>query len=195
MKKYIAEFFGTFVLAITVLLSLTGPAPLITPILAALVLGLFVYTIGNVSGTHINPAVTVGAWSVRDISTRDAAFYITAQVIGGLVALWLSLEFIGVPDIVVGGSLQVFLAEFFGMMIFTFGIAAVVFGEVPESMGGIVIGGSLLLGISIAAMIGSNGVLNPAVGLAIGSINLTYVAGAIIGSIAGMWLCGSLLKE
>ena len=51
-----------------------------------------------------------------------------------------------------------------------------------------VVGGSLLLGIAVAALLGSNGVLNPAVALGIGSFNVMYVLGPILGSVLGMQL-------
>jgi glycerol uptake facilitator-like aquaporin len=55
MQKNIAEFLGTFTLALVVGLSLSMNFPVVTPILAALVLGTFVYTVGHISGTNINP--------------------------------------------------------------------------------------------------------------------------------------------
>ena len=55
------------------------------------------------------------------------------------------------------------------------------------------IGGSLLLGISVAAP-ASNGVLNPAVALAIGSVSASYIIGPLIGTVAAMLLYRHVLK-
>jgi glycerol uptake facilitator protein len=157
-----------------------------TPILAALTLGLFVYTIGYVSGAHINPAVTLGVWSIGKISTRDACIYIVVQCAGALVALLVLPMFVAVPELAVENSLMVGLAEMCGAFFFAFGVAAVVYGKIPGSFSGMIVGGSLLVGISIAALMGSNGILNPAVALGISSFSITYVLGPIIGAILGM---------
>jgi glycerol uptake facilitator-like aquaporin len=58
---------------------------------------------------------------------------------------------------------------------------------VPAAASGLVIGGSLFLGIHFAAHT-SNGVLNPAVALGIGSFSLAYIWGPIAGAIVGALL-------
>jgi glycerol uptake facilitator-like aquaporin len=186
MKKYIAETIGTFALSLVVALSLAGAFPVATPVLAALVLGLFVYSIGHISGTHINPVVTIGAWSIKKISSTDALYYIIAQFIGAGLALGLVSMSVGLHAPTVVNSFAVLFAEFLGTLFFTFGIASVVYGKTPNALSGIVVGGSLLLGVAIAALLGSNGVLNPAVALGIGSFGGMYILGPILGSIAGM---------
>ena len=187
-KKLVAEGFGTFVLTLAVLASLQSEVSIIaTPIIAGLTLGLFVYTIGHSSGAHINPAVTAGLWSIGKIKTKDAISYVIAQLFGALVAFGLaSTFFAGTTLTIAPESMMIFTAELIGMVVFTFGIAAVVFGKVADMASGLVIGGSLLLGILIAAHLGSAGILNPAVALGIGSLNLSYALGAIAGSMIGM---------
>ncbi len=186
MKKYIAELLGTFALTLVVGLSLVGSFPISTPLLAALTLGLFVYSLGHLSGTHINPAVTIGAWSLKKISLENALFYIVAQFIGATLALGLIKITVGMPIVTVADTGLTFLAELLGTFFFTFGIASVVYNKTPSQLAGVVVGGSLLLGITIAALIGSNGVLNPAVAFGIGSYSLLYLFAPIIGSVLGM---------
>lgn len=186
MKKYIAETIGTFGLTLVVALSLAGVFPVATPVLAALVLGLFVYSIGHISGTHINPAVTIGAWSIKKISSKEALRYVVAQFIGAGLALGVVSMSVGLHAPAVSNSFAVLFAEFLGTVFFTFGIASVVYGKTPGTLSGIVVGGSLLLGVAIAALLGSNGVLNPAVAFGIGSFGGMYILGPILGSIAGM---------
>lgn len=186
MKKYIAEILGTFALTLIVGLSLAGSFAVPTPVLAALVLGLFVYSIGHISGTHINPAVTLGAWSIKKISSKDVLGYILAQFIGAGIAMMVIASTVGIPTVTLSSSMTVFIAELFGTAFFTFGIASAVYGRTPSALSGIVVGGSLLLGVAFAALLGSNGVLNPAVAFGIGSFNLVYILGPILGSILGM---------
>lgn len=188
MKKYIVEAVGTFALALAVGLSLVGKFPIPTPVLAGLVLGLFAYSVGHVSGTHINPAITLGAWSIKKISSKHALFYIIAQFVGAAIALWVIHGTVGAATLVVSTSWRTAFAECLGTLLFGFGVASLIFGKAPSDASGFVAGGSLLLGISVAAMIGSNGVLNPAVALGIGSFNWVYVLAPIVGSILGMQL-------
>lgn len=186
MKKYIAEGLGTGTLTLVVGLSLAGSFPVSTPILAALTLGLFVYSIGHISGTHINPAVTIGAWSIGKISTKVAALYVMAQFLGALVALFV-LTMVTTPIILtISNSFTVGLAEMVGTFFFTFGVASVMYDRTPGLLSGVVIGGSLLLGVAISATMGASGVLNPAVALGVGSFGVMYLLGPIIGAVLGM---------
>lgn len=195
MRKYLAEFIGTFALAFAVSMSLAGNFPVPTPVLAALTLGLFVYTMGHVSGTHINPAITIGLLSINKIKLMDAVYYIIAQFAGAALAYCLSNQLVARATLTVVDSPWVLLAEALGALFFGFGVAAVVYGKVAKEMSGLVVGGSLLLGISFSALMNANGVLNPAVALGIGSFGIMYVVGPVIGVSLGMWLFKYLSGE
>lgn len=186
MKKYVAETVGTFGLAIMVGLSLTGAFPVPTPLIAALTLGLFVYSMGHISGTHINPAVTIGAWSIGKINNEDAIKYILAQTLGAMLAAIFLIVANKLPVVSVVDSVEIGFAEMVGSFFFTFGIASVVYGKTPKDFSGLVVGGSLLMGVAGAVLLGSNGVLNPAVAYGIGSFGTMYVLGPIIGAVLGM---------
>ncbi len=187
--SYIAEFVGAFTLSFVVLaaVSSTSPLPVAIPVIAGLTLGLFVHTIGAISGSHINPAVTIGLWSIKKIETKDAGFYIIAQIFGAALAIAMAkLLMIGIPPAAsMTFVLSEFIAEALGAFFFAFGIAAVVFGKVASDMSGIVVGGSLLLGVLIASLGGASGILNPAVAFALNSVTIVYflapVAGAVLG--------------
>ncbi|MDD5074548.1 MAG: aquaporin [Candidatus Peribacteraceae bacterium] len=186
-RKYAAECLGTGTLTLAVLVSLRFPMAISTPLIAALTLGFFVYTIGSVSGAHINPAVTAGFWSVGKIEPPEAMKYMLSQVIGGLIAMFAFTYVLGdLPSINAASVPLTFVAEAVGTFLFLIGISAVVAEKVRPDASGIVIGGSLLLGILIASA-ASNGVLNPAVAIGIRSWTWAYITGPIIGAIAGCW--------
>lgn len=186
MNKYIAEAIGTLALTLAVGLSLAGDFPVSTPILAALTLGLFVYSVGHLSGTHLNPAVTIGAWSIKKISNEDAIAYLIAQFFGAAAALTL-ISTMATPVVLTASTdVMIGVAEAIGAMFFAFGIASVVYGKTPNQLSGIVVGGSLLLGIAFATLLGSNGLINPAVAMGVKSFNLMYILGPIIGAVVGM---------
>ncbi|MEG2597103.1 MAG: aquaporin, partial [Oscillospiraceae bacterium] len=99
MKKYIAEFIGTMVLVIfgcgsavaaNTLLGTTGQAvPLaFSTLLIAFAFGLVIvamaYSIGNISGCHINPAVSLAMLISKKLSVKDFIGYVVAQMLGGI---------------------------------------------------------------------------------------------------------------
>ena len=90
MNKYFAELVGTFVLVFGGVGSavLAGSHIGFAGIAAAFGLSLLamVYTIGPISGCHVNPAVTLGVFLARKISAKDAGAYMVAQVIGAVIA-------------------------------------------------------------------------------------------------------------
>lgn len=185
IKKYLAEMIGTFLLAFTVALSLSGKLALPTPLMAGLVLGLVVYVVGSISGAHINPAITIGLWSIKKISTKHAALYIIFQCIGALIALMTIGFMTTIPTLIALNTWQVFFAELLGTFFFAFGVASVATEKVSPSASGLVVGASLFVGISLASFF-SNGVLNPAVAISINSFSISYLFGPIFGAILGM---------
>lgn len=196
-KKYIVEFIGTFCLSLVVLLavSMRGPLPIAVPLIAGFTLMLFVYTIGSISGSHINPAVTLGLLSIKKISVKDAGGYIVAQLLGGFLSLVLAERVLDITlKTVRTGAFDsgIFFAEALGMFFFAFGIASVVYGKAKDQMSGVVVGGSLLLGILIASFSGALGILNPAVAVALSATTVVYLLAPIVGSVAGFWAYKSL---
>jgi aquaporin Z len=180
MKKYIAELFGTAVLvfcgcgavvAVNVLgTGLTPSASMAVSVhtqgvlAIAMAFGLSVvamaYTIGPVSGCHINPAVTLALWSAGRFETKDVPGYIIAQCLGGFVgAGLLAVVLSGAPGgyAISGGVFgqntfgkwsvtSAFLIEFIATLIFT----SVILGVTQEKAGtgmvaGLVIGLALVL--------------------------------------------------
>lgn len=94
MKKYLAEALGTMMLVLMccgthMSLACTGCAPvalICTALASGLAFTALACTIGGISGCHINPAVTTGAFLSGRIGGKDAAMYIVSQATGGIAA-------------------------------------------------------------------------------------------------------------
>jgi MIP family channel proteins len=83
----LAEFIGTFALIfIGAGAGALGDGGLVGVALAhGLVIVGFAYAYGHISGTHINPAVTLGVWAAGKIDTVRALAYVAVQLLGGIV--------------------------------------------------------------------------------------------------------------
>ena len=94
LKKYIAEFIGTLVLVLfacgtAAVVGCTTTDPNVAYLLTALAFGLVIvamaYSIGNISGCHINPAVSLAMLISGKLNTKDFIGYIVAQFAGATV--------------------------------------------------------------------------------------------------------------
>lgn len=105
-KALVAEFIGTFALifvgAGAGVIAGLGIGNLVSVALAhGLVIAVFAYAYGHISGTHINPAVSFGLWVAGRMDAMKMVYYWAAQLLGGIVAglllVWVfrSLEFSG----------------------------------------------------------------------------------------------------
>lgn len=184
----VAELMGVVVL-VTAVYSMVARTsfPLFGGLAAGVTLGLLVHTIGSASGAHVNPAITLGLWSVRKIKTLPAIVYIAAQMLGALAAWQLINYFLGsdIQSIANKFEWKTLFAELAGALVFGFGVASAVYQKYEGTKLAFTVGGSLTIGILVASL-GSNGVINPAVALGLQSWNWAYAVGPIAGSIIGM---------
>jgi aquaporin Z len=94
MKKNVAEFIGTFWLVFggcgSALLAAAFPEVGIGLVGVSLAFGLTVltiaYSLGHISGAHLNPAVTIGLWMGGRVEAKSVLPYIISQVLGGIAA-------------------------------------------------------------------------------------------------------------
>ena len=86
MKQYVAEGVGTFLLVFIGTLSATqsGGSIFLVALTFGVLLAIIVLLIGPVSGAHVNPAVSLGAWLRGDLSSHDVFPYILSQCIGAI---------------------------------------------------------------------------------------------------------------
>ena len=157
LKRCVAEVIGTFLLTTAALLS---PPQLTFAIVGATLL-VMVAAIGKVSGSHINPAVTLGLVVARQFPAREGVAYVLAQVAGAFLALTVgTLLGKSLPE--TDPQLNAFWFEFLGTTLFVFVVVRVVIAKLPEALTAISIGTALLIGIAVTAP-SSGGVLNPAI--------------------------------
>lgn len=112
-KRLFAECFGTFWLVFggcgSAVLAAAFPDVGIGLLGVSLAFGLtlltMAYSIGHISGCHLNPAVTLGLWAGGRFPVRDIAPYIVAQLVGAVIAAMLLLYIAsGEPDFVLTGN-------------------------------------------------------------------------------------------
>lgn len=165
MKKYVAEFIGTFVLVLfgCGTAALSGGIGGVTGIVGiALAFGLSIvamaYCIGNVSGCHINPAVSFAMLLSKRMSGKDFVGYVIAQVLGAILASAILMAIINSADLggiaatglgqdgfgeasAVGLSMGgAFLVEVILTFVFVMTVLGVTASEKMGSVAGIVIG-------------------------------------------------------
>jgi glycerol uptake facilitator protein len=118
----------------------------------AIVIAAVIYSMGRVSGAHINPAVTIALWATKRFPTGETGAYIVAQLIGGALGSLLFAASAGMDAVTVGGLGatapfpgigygQAILAEAIG----TFVLMMVIMGvavdkKAPQGFAGLVIG-------------------------------------------------------
>ena len=93
MKRYIAELIGTMVLVLFGCGSAAVAGTVLGNLGIAMAFGLSIvamaYVIGDVSGCHINPAVSIGMWIDGRMETKDLIMYIVFQCIGAIIGIAL----------------------------------------------------------------------------------------------------------
>lgn len=168
MKKYIAEMIGTMVLVIMGCGSAifagevagvvgTGVGTLGVAFAFGLAVVAMAYTIGNISGCHINPAITLGVFLTGRMSNKDAGMYMLFQVVGAIIGSAVLFALVstgahggptmtGANGFGEGETVQAFIAE----AVFTFIFVLVVLGTTDSkkgagSMAGLAIGLTLVL--------------------------------------------------
>ncbi|MBQ7268973.1 MAG: MIP family channel protein [Bacteroidales bacterium] len=111
MKKYIAECLGTFVLTLlgcgtAMFIGCGTPAGVVgTAIAFGLTVVAMAYTFGNISGCHINPAITFAVALSGRMGWKDACGYWCGQIVGGIIAgavLLLLANTVSAPDLTGG---------------------------------------------------------------------------------------------
>lgn len=219
-RMLVAEAFGTFILVFAgtgAILINAVSFGVISHVGIALTFGLVVmaliYALGDVSGCHLNPAVTLGFWAARRFSTALVPLYILSQCVGGLLAS-LSLWYLFPAAPTLGATIpagpweQSFILEFILTLFLMFVILSVATGSREKGMlAGVAIGGVIALEAMFAGPI-CGASMNPARSLApalvarlldpataptvVGGAFETvwiYLAAPVLGALASVLLC------
>ena len=104
MKRYISELIGTMVLVLFGCGSAAIAGSVLGTFGIAMAFGLSIvamaYVIGDISGCHINPAVSIGMWIDGRLETKDLLIYIVFQCIGAIIGIALLVVIINsAPDL------------------------------------------------------------------------------------------------
>lgn len=153
MKKYISEFVGTFVLVLIGcgVAVVTSANVVATSLAFGLSIVAMAYSIGNISGCHINPAVSLSMFLTKQISAKEFALYVVSQILGaiaGAAVLGLilgSYESLGTNGYADGKLLAAFITEVILTFIFITAILGVTSKSENKYTTGIVIGLTLVL--------------------------------------------------
>ena len=212
LRHFAAEFIGTFALVFVggaaIMTAGSGPAALLQIALAhGIVLAIFVTALMRISG-HFNPAVTLGFLATRRIEPVMAGVYITAQILGAVIAAYaLKATFpASLFDAARGGGQSIALdlgaAQAVALeALATFFLVFVIFGTAVDpqapKVGGFAIG--LAVGVDILAIGPHTGAsmnparsFGPAVASGIFEGQMIYWVGPIIGSLVAALLYDQL---
>jgi len=166
IKKYLAEFIGTFVLvffacgtaAVVGCSAENGTGYLLTALAFGLVIVAMAYSIGNISGCHINPAVSIAMLINGKMNIKDFIGYVIAQFLGAVAGAAALMAFVGKESGLGANALYKdniwlsLLIEVILPFVFVIAILGVTSKENSGTVAGIVIGLSLtlvhILGIS-----------------------------------------------
>ena len=211
LRVYVAEAIGTFVLVAL------GPGAAIVAAKThafghagvALVFGVAVTIaisgVGHLSGAHINPAVTLALWSVRQFAGRQVVPYLAAQCAGAVAASALLLWILG-PEGGYGATVpmlplpQSFAVEagYSGLLGFIIMAVAtdprVPKGIAPLAIGGTVFAGALVTGPLTGGSFNPARSLGPAVIGGVWNYHWLYWAGPISGMMVAMRIYGALRR-
>jgi aquaporin Z len=207
MRKLAAEFIGTFALVFAgtgaiVINDASGGT--VSHVGIALTFGLVVlamiYALGDVSGAHLNPAVTLGFLAARRFEMRWLGAYLASQCAGALVASFvLRLLFPSHPTLgatlPAGTAMQSFVLEAILTFLLMFVILSVSTGPKEKGiMAGIAVGAVIALEALFAGPI-SGASMNPARSLAPAIVALRldflwlYLTAPILGAVASVAAC------
>ncbi len=166
LRNALAEFVGTFIFVFAIIGAVNSGSAL-TPLAIGFALMVMVFATGHISGAHLNPAVSLGAWIRGAISAVTFATYVVVQLVAGALAALLS--FVLWPAAEAPVPIEVgpaFLVEALWTFVLVYVVLNVATSKanVNNSFYGLAIGSTVFVG-AVAVGGVSGGGFNPAVAL------------------------------
>jgi aquaporin Z len=211
-RKLVAEAFGTFTLVFvgTAAVVVNGQYGSVTHVGVSLVFGFVVlamiYAVGDVSGAHLNPAVTAGFWLAGRLRGRMVLPFVASQF-GGAFLASLTVLFLFPTHDTLGATLpagvpsQSFALELLLTLILMFVILCVSTGAKEKGItAGIAVGGIIALEALFAGPV-SGASMNPARSLAPAVVSghlehlWVYLSAPVVGAVAAIPLCRCVHAE
>ena len=220
MKKNVAEFIGTFWLVLggcgSAMIAAGFPDVGIGLMGVSLAFGLTVltiaYSLGHISGAHLNPAVTIGLWMGGRIKANEILPYVVSQILGGIAAAGVLFLIVtgngseigsfaanGYGEHSPGGynMIAALLTEFVMTFMFLLIILGATDAKAPQGFAGLAIGLALTL-IHLVSIPVTNTSVNPARSISqaifVGDWALAQLWLFIVAPIAGAALAGMVYK-
>ena len=211
-KKCTAELLGTFALVFfgcgSMILSEINPSAISVdsiPIIFGLVVAAMIYALGDVSGAHFNPAVSIAFYQNQNINLKELCCYIPSQIIGAILASFSHSFFFGknhsfgmtINKLTVsqGAFLEILISMFLMLTI----ISVATNEKISKHIAGFSIGGIIAVCSFVAGPF-TGASMNPArsLGPAILSSNFShimiYILAPIIGAIIGLYIYQIITK-
>ena len=118
LKKAIAEFIGTFTLVFVAcgVAGATGGSLVATSLAFGLTIVAMAYSVGRVSGCHINPAVSLGCLLTKRMNVKEFGVYFISQILGGFVGAVLVFGLFKMADVKVLGDACNYAVGFTGKL-------------------------------------------------------------------------------
>jgi glycerol uptake facilitator-like aquaporin len=181
-----------------------GLALLCNTIPTGAMLVVLITILGPISGAHFNPAVSLVFALKRDLTSRETALYVAAQIVGGVAGTFAAHLMFALPVVETALKARTGASQWFAEWVATFGLIVTILAGARFARASV----AWLVGLYIAAaywFTASTSFANPAVAIArsltntfsgIRPIDLPgFIAAQLFGALCGMALAGWLLEE
>lgn len=206
MKKYIAELIGTFALIFcgtgAIIINQESGGVITHAGIAAtfgLIVAAMIYTVGDISGAHLNPAVTIAFWVAKVFPAKEILPYVISQGVGAFLASF-TLHFLFPNNLTLGATIpagseiQSFILELILTFLLMFTIIHVARGSKEQGMfAGLAIGSVVLLEAMFAGPI-CGASMNPIRSLSPAVVSghfehlWVYLSAPVVGAVFAVWI-------